>query len=76
MLTRLHASTRRWEPLTADATTGEVRVPLSLYSVDQQQGDVDLVLSRSDAQRLFTQLAEGLGFVHPMPAQRSLGALR
>ncbi|MDN3027992.1 hypothetical protein [Streptomyces sp. S.PB5] len=72
----MHASTRRDEPLTTDAVTGEVRVPLALYAVDERRADVDLVLSRTDGQRLFTELAEALGFVRPMPAPRALGAVQ
>ncbi|MGI3198457.1 hypothetical protein ACRJ4B_15870 [Streptomyces sp. GTA36] len=76
MLTRLHASIRAWKGLTTDRTTGEVRVPLDLYAVDEPQGGVELVLSRADGQRLFTQLAEALGYVCEMPAQRGLEAVR
>ncbi|HZF92091.1 hypothetical protein [Streptomyces sp.] len=73
---RLHASTRRGEPLTTVHVTGEVRVPLALYAVDERRGDVDLVLSRTEAHRLFTQLAEALGLVHSVPAPRGLEAVR
>ncbi|MFD7402532.1 hypothetical protein ACFV7R_07625 [Streptomyces sp. NPDC059866] len=73
---RLHASTRRHEPLTTVGATGEVRVPLALYAVDDLRGTADLVMSRAEAQRLFTQLAESLGFVHQMPAPRGLEAVR
>jgi hypothetical protein len=73
---RLHASTRRHEPLATVAATGEVRVPLALYAVDELRGNVDLVLARAEAQRLFTQLAEALGYVCQAPAPRSLEAVR
>lgn len=73
---RLHASARRDEPPTIDATTGEVRVPLALYEVDERRGDVDLVMSRAEGQTLFTQLAEALGFVYQMPTPRGLEAVR
>lgn len=64
---RLHASTRREEPLTTDVVTGEVRVPIALYDVDERRGDVDLVLSRAEGQQLLKQLAEACGFVHLKP---------
>ncbi|MEU5442783.1 hypothetical protein [Streptomyces griseofuscus] len=68
---------RRDEPLRTQLVTGEVRVPLALYSVDENRGDVDLVLSRAEGQTLFTRLAEALGLVHPMlPAQRALGTVQ
>jgi hypothetical protein len=73
---RLHASTRRDESLSSEDVTGEVRVPLALYDMDRNCGHVDLVLSRADGTKLFTQLAEALGFVTEMPAQRGLEAVR
>ncbi|NUS74955.1 MAG: hypothetical protein HOV70_01985 [Streptomyces sp.] len=74
---RLHASLRRDEPMRTQQATGEIRVPLSLFAVDQNQGEVDLVMSRAEGQRFFTQLAEALGLVNPaMPAQRGLEAVR
>ncbi|MYU11571.1 hypothetical protein GTZ78_12865 [Streptomyces sp. SID8361] len=38
--------------MTTDSGTGEVRVLLSLFHLDQYQGDVDLVLSRTEAEEL------------------------
>ncbi|WP_171110649.1 MULTISPECIES: hypothetical protein [unclassified Streptomyces] len=73
---RLHASVRRHEPITTVKVTGEVRVPVALYAVDELRGHADLVLARAEAQRLFTQLAEALGFVAQMPAPRGLEAVR
>ncbi|WP_344584241.1 hypothetical protein [Streptomyces lunalinharesii] len=35
-------------------------MPLALYRVDQHQGDVDLVLSRSEAEELRDALTEHL----------------
>ncbi|MER6839520.1 hypothetical protein [Streptomyces platensis] len=58
---RLHASTRRGEPPSADGVTGEIRVPLALYAVDEHRGSVDLVLSRADAASLLASLVEALG---------------
>ncbi|MFG3323709.1 hypothetical protein ACGF3J_37260 [Streptomyces sp. NPDC048171] len=56
--------------------TGEVRVPLALYAVDELRGNADLVMSRGEAQRLFTQLAEALGYVGELPTPRGLEAVR
>ncbi|WP_049577461.1 hypothetical protein [Streptomyces sp. SBT349] len=56
-----HASPDPNEPPIADAATGEVRVPLALYLVDQQRGRVPLVLSRADAEQLCTVLRRALG---------------
>lgn len=53
---RLHASLRRDEPLTRDATTGEIRVPCALYDLDEHRGDVALVMSRAEAEALFARL--------------------
>jgi hypothetical protein len=73
---RLHASTLRNMPVTTAPVTGEVRVPLALYAVDHLRGTVDLVMARTEAQLLFTQLAEALGLVHEMPMPRGLEAVR
>ncbi|MCH0561967.1 MULTISPECIES: hypothetical protein [unclassified Streptomyces] len=72
---RLHASTRRDEPPSSDADTGEVRVPIALYALDEHRGDTDLVLSRADADRLLAELAQALGYGVTMP-RRSLEAVR
>ena len=53
---RLHASLRRDEPPTRDATTGEIRVPLALYDLDEHRGDVPLVMSRAEAEALYARL--------------------
>lgn len=73
---RLHASTRRDEPLTHDTVTGEIRLPIALYDVDERCGDVALVLSRAEAQRLYTQLAAALEAACGTPAMRGLEAVR
>lgn len=52
----MHASPRRGEPPTSDPSTGEVRVPIALYELDEHQADVPLVLSRGEAERLHTAL--------------------
>ncbi|MFI9260374.1 hypothetical protein ACIGT4_22155 [Streptomyces sioyaensis] len=58
---RLHASTRRGEPPSVDGVTGEIRIPLALYAVDEYRGSVDLVLSRADGASLLASLVEALG---------------
>lgn len=73
---RLHASVLRHEPPTTVRVTGEVRVPLALYAVDELRGTADLVMSRSEAQKLFTDLAEALGYVAPVTVPRGLEAVR
>ncbi|WP_043264445.1 hypothetical protein [Streptomyces sp. CT34] len=57
----LHASARRGASTSGTGDTGEVRVPLALYRVDQHQGDIDLVLSRGEAEALHMALAGHLG---------------
>ncbi|MFJ6572251.1 hypothetical protein ACIQNU_33080 [Streptomyces sp. NPDC091292] len=57
---RWHASTRRDEPPTVDHGTGEVRVPIALYSVDEYQGDSELVLSRTEGESLLGSLVAAL----------------
>ncbi|MEU0739735.1 hypothetical protein [Streptomyces sp. NPDC006134] len=73
---RLHASPCRSAPLTTVRATGEVRVPLALHVVDDLRGTTGLVMSRAEAQWLFTQLAESLGHVHRMPTPCGLEAVR
>lgn len=58
-----HASLRRDASPCSDRVTGEVRVPLSLYCVDNRLGDVELVLSRTDKERLLRRLG-------PLPRRR------
>ncbi|MFD8914093.1 hypothetical protein [Streptomyces sp. NPDC059575] len=53
-----HASLDRGNAPTFNADTGEVRVPLSLYRLDEHDGDVPLVLSRAEAVRLRDALAD------------------
>ncbi|MFG2721033.1 hypothetical protein ACGFW5_22455 [Streptomyces sp. NPDC048416] len=52
---RRHASTRDAQP-TCDDSTGEIRVPVSLWTVDRAEDEVDLVLSYGEAQRLSADL--------------------
>lgn len=47
-----HASPKRDALPSIDHPTGEVRVPVVLYDVDQGQAVVPLVLSRREAERL------------------------
>ncbi|MEU1292359.1 hypothetical protein ABZ439_08015 [Streptomyces sp. NPDC005840] len=72
---RLHASLRP-EPPTSVHATGEVRLPLSIWAVDELRATADLVMSRGEAQQLFTQLAGALGYVCEVPGPRALEALR
>ncbi|GAA2639757.1 hypothetical protein GCM10009863_66050 [Streptomyces axinellae] len=51
-----HASPRKEAEATTDSVTGEIRVPLSLFKVDQRQGDAPLVLSRREAEALHARL--------------------
>ncbi|MDX2643454.1 hypothetical protein PV341_07675 [Streptomyces sp. PA03-1a] len=55
-----HASPRRAADPVSDPGTGEIRVPLSLFSVDEHQGDVDLVLSRVEGEGLLSTLRAAL----------------
>ncbi|KUN32568.1 hypothetical protein AQJ11_03315 [Streptomyces corchorusii] len=55
-----HASPRRDAAPYSDAQTGEVRIPLTLFSVDERIRDVDLVLSRTEGETFFEQLRPAL----------------
>lgn len=55
-MSRLHASLRRGSTPACDGRTGEVRVPLTLYALDEPQDYPDLVMSRSEAEALFAHL--------------------
>jgi hypothetical protein len=52
-----HASLRPDSESTGDSTTGEIRVPLEVWSVDQPQGSVDLVLSSREVEQLYARLS-------------------
>ncbi|MFD9225363.1 hypothetical protein ACFWDI_36385 [Streptomyces sp. NPDC060064] len=52
-----HASPRPNASPSGDTTTGEIRVPLELWSVDRSQGNADLVLSRVEAEHLHAHLS-------------------
>ncbi|MFD5938259.1 hypothetical protein [Streptomyces griseus] len=64
-----HASPQRAALPIGDPTTGEVRVPVALYQLDELQAEIPLVLSRTEAEdlrdRLDTLLA---GTLVPVPA--------
>lgn len=68
-MSRLHASLRRGYAPACDSTTGEVRVPLTLYALDVPEDFPDLVLSRAEATALFAHLRAALVPVpdHPTP---------
>jgi hypothetical protein len=57
-LTKWHASLQRDTPALRSEDTGEVRIPLALLRLDDKAGEVDLVLSRREVERL--HLALGL----------------
>ncbi|MYX16836.1 hypothetical protein GTY67_26165 [Streptomyces sp. SID8374] len=64
-----HASPQRAALPTGDPTTGEVRVPVALYDLDRLQGEVQLVLSRSEAEALRDRLDVLLaGTLVPVPS--------
>ncbi|MFC8873247.1 MULTISPECIES: hypothetical protein [Streptomyces] len=44
--------------------TGEIRVPVALYDLDEHRGDVPLVMSRAEAEALYAHLRVAL-----VPAQ-------
>jgi hypothetical protein len=66
-MSRLHASLRRGSTPACDSRTGEVRVPLTLYDLDEPQDYPDLVLARAEAEALFAQLRAALV---PVPEQQ------
>jgi hypothetical protein len=55
-----HASPRRDAAPYSDGATGEVRIPLSLFCVDEHIRDVDLVLARVEGETLLAQLRPAL----------------
>ncbi|MDQ0949347.1 hypothetical protein QFZ24_003270 [Streptomyces phaeochromogenes] len=57
---RWHASPRRNVPPTTDLGTGEIRVPLALFAIDEHRGDIDLVLSRTEGESLAASLRAAL----------------
>lgn len=52
-----HASPRRGVPATRHDNTGEIRIPLALFHLDQHEGDVELVLSKAESEQLHAELA-------------------
>lgn len=55
-----HASPCRTGAPHCDGATGEVRIPLSLFHIDEHQRDVDLVLSRVEGEELLEGLRAAL----------------
>jgi hypothetical protein len=55
-----HASPRRGASPRCDEATGEIRIPLALFAIDQHQGDVDLVLSRLEGEALLESVRSAL----------------
>lgn len=66
----LHASPRRGAELCSDSATGEIRVPLSLFCVDEPVGNVDLVLARPEGETLLEELRWRLGQSAEVPVRR------
>ncbi len=64
----VHASRHRNRRIAHDTTTGETRIPLRLYRLDEPQGDVELVLSRAEATILFDELVRSLADPRPPAA--------
>ncbi|OKJ42273.1 hypothetical protein [Streptomyces sp. CB01580] len=65
-VTSWHASPQRAAMPHSDPSTGEVRVPVALYDLDELQAEVPLVLSRSEAEALrdtLTSLLSGPALV-------------
>jgi hypothetical protein len=71
-LKRWHASPRRGAPASREPDTGELRVPLSLFELDAHQLDVELVLSRVEAEHLYATLSRLINDDQPSPS-RGLG---
>ncbi|MFC9990945.1 hypothetical protein ACFXKV_17360 [Streptomyces globisporus] len=68
-VTTWHASPQRAALPLGDPTTGEVRVPVALYDLDELQAEVPLVLSRTEAEELRDHLDNLLaGTLVPVPA--------
>jgi hypothetical protein len=57
MAANWHASPRPNASPTGDTNTGEIRVPLELWSLDRSLGNADLVLSRVEAEHLYAHLS-------------------
>ncbi|MBO0917551.1 hypothetical protein [Streptomyces laculatispora] len=51
-----HASPQQAAAPIGDSMTGEVRVPVALYDLDELQAEVPLVLSRIEAEALRDRL--------------------
>ncbi|WP_432124080.1 hypothetical protein [Streptomyces sp. C10-9-1] len=54
----LHASPQPDAEATADPSTGEVRIPIELWSLDRPQGPTSLVLSAREAAEMHERLGE------------------
>ncbi|SCK37149.1 hypothetical protein H181DRAFT_03138 [Streptomyces sp. WMMB 714] len=64
-INRWHASPQDGAAVTRDKVTGEIRIPLSLFSIDTHQGDVPLVLSRVEGELLHAALSRLLNPSYP-----------
>ncbi|MFI5771810.1 hypothetical protein ACIA74_25365 [Streptomyces sp. NPDC051658] len=61
-VTSWHVSPQRAAVSSSDPSTGEVRVPVALYDLDELQAEVPLVLSRAEAEALRAKLTDLLAF--------------
>ncbi|TKA11757.1 hypothetical protein [Actinacidiphila oryziradicis] len=52
-----HASPRRAVPASRQDDTGEIRIPLALFDLDQLKGHLELVLSRVEAEQMYAGLS-------------------
>lgn len=52
-----HASPARDLPASREDSTGEVRIPLALFDLDQLKGNIELVLSRVEGEQLHAALS-------------------
>jgi hypothetical protein len=61
-----HVSLRPDTPPTSDTDTGEVRVPVELWTIDRSEGHGSLVLSRAEAEQLRARLSDLIARSMPM----------
>ncbi|MEU3297573.1 hypothetical protein ABZ722_35275 [Streptomyces longwoodensis] len=57
---RWHASPRRGAAPYSDRQTGEVRVPLTLFAVDEPVSDIELVMTRAEGEAHLEQVRAAL----------------
>lgn len=52
-----HASLRRAVPASREHGTGEIRILLALFNVDEHQADIELILSRVESEQMHAALS-------------------